>query len=359
MELIWGEDFDALAKITRTAFAKDSPLESRDAKFDMAAHHRQIVSLGWLEAGDPVSRSQGSTGLASLAGIYVELGRALIDSPVLGLSTARDAALLVGNEAGKRLADQIGEGSARVIPVPADTEWAGQGVRHDSGALAGTVLGVTHAEYADAFLVEATTADTRSMVLVDAALVVRQPMPNIGGRSLHSLCFDGIEISGENVVAEDERAGDAFSRAGLRADLMLAAQVYGAGARLLDMTVEYAKQRHQFGGPIGRFQAVQYLCTDMAIAAHLTSAFIRSAAGALDSGEDATIEVAYARRQAARAAQELVHAAHEVHAGIGFMVESDVHLFTKAAKYWQFALHRSGDETIIANLSTEPEDIRA
>jgi alkylation response protein AidB-like acyl-CoA dehydrogenase len=116
--------------------------------------------------------------------------------------------------------------------------------------------------------------------------------------------------------------------------------------------VAYAHERKQFGRPIGQFQAVQYLCTDIAIATHLTDLFVRQAAWRLDQGRPARREVALAKGYASRAAQEIVHRAHEVHAGVAFMLETDVQLFTRRAKHWELDLGdaRFHDETVVASL---------
>jgi alkylation response protein AidB-like acyl-CoA dehydrogenase len=137
-----------------------------------------------------------------------------------------------------------------------------------------------------------------------------------------------------------------------RAALLRAAEVVGAGERLLDISVGYAHQRKQFGRPIGQFQAVQYLCTDIAIDTHLTDLFVRQAAWRLDQGLPARREVALAKGYASRAAQRIVHRAHEVHAGVAFMLETDVQLFTRRAKHWELDLGaaRHHDETVASTL---------
>jgi alkylation response protein AidB-like acyl-CoA dehydrogenase len=126
----------------------------------------------------------------------------------------------------------------------------------------------------------------------------------------------------------------------------------GAGEKLLELSVDYSHQRRQFGRPIGQFQAVQYLCTDIAIATHLTDLFVRQAAWRLDHGLPARREVALAKGYASRAAQVVVHRAHEVHAGVAFMLESDVQLYTRRAKHWELDLGdaRHHDEVVAATL---------
>ena len=131
----------------------------------------------------------------------------------------------------------------------------------------------------------------------------------------------------------------ARARAGTRrATVLRCAEIVGAGKALLELSVAYAQERKQFGRPIGQFQAVQYLCTDIAIDTHLTELLCHQAAWRLDAGLPARREVSLAKAYASRAVQRIVHRAHEVHAGVAFMVEADVQLYTRRAKHWEFDL---------------------
>lgn len=338
MELAWGEDFTALADVSRSVFARCSPLEDRSHVVPFAEQVAQLAELGWLQLGDPGGTDDESPALATIAGIFVEMGRALAATPLLELTTARDAALVIGTETALALAERIGAGTSVVLPAFASPEW-GTTVSCADGVLAGTALAVGYADRADAFLVHAVDAGGGESIVAlvePVPSVVVEAMPNMGEHPMFAVTFDDVAVAESTVLARGADADRAVEVAGQRADVLRAAQVHGAGLRLLDMTVRYARERHQFGGPIGRFQAVQYLCTDLALAAHLTSAHVRSAAAALDTGADPQPHLGLMRRQAARAAVQMVHSAHEVHAGIGYMVESDVHLFTDAAKRWQF-----------------------
>lgn len=108
----------------------------------------------------------------------------------------------------------------------------------------------------------------------------------------------------------------------------------GAAARLLDMTVAYAGQREQFGAPIGSFQAVKHHCADMAVAVEASRAGLWAAALALDTASGAarsraaSAAVAYAKSAATRVAGTAL----QVHGGIGFTWEHDLHLFLRRIK---------------------------
>lgn len=351
MELAWGEDFEALADVSKSVFTRYSPLEDRSNDVPFTDQIAQFAELGWLQLGDPAGTDPDSPSLATIAALFVEMGRALARTPLLELTTSRDAALLIGTDEAAGLAKRLGNGETAVIPVFPAPEW-GTTPTYADGVLSGVALGVGYADHADAFLVHAAGSDT-VLTLVEPGDALRiEAVPNMGKYPMFALTFDNLPVTTEAILARGTDAERAVQIATQRADVLRAAQVYGAGLRLLDMTVLYAQQRHQFGGPIGRFQAVQYLCTDIALAAHLTSVHTRAAAAALDAGLDPQPHMGLMRKQAAKAALEIVHSAHEVHAGIGYMVESNVHLFTDAAKRWQFDFGSAGrnDADIVAAL---------
>jgi alkylation response protein AidB-like acyl-CoA dehydrogenase len=108
----------------------------------------------------------------------------------------------------------------------------------------------------------------------------------------------------------------------------------GGAARLLEMTVDYAGQREQFGAKIGSFQAVKHHCADMAVGVEAGRAALWAAALSLDAATDAartrasSAAVAYAKSAASRVAG----AALQVHGGIGFTWEHDLHLFLRRIK---------------------------
>jgi 3-oxocholest-4-en-26-oyl-CoA dehydrogenase beta subunit len=109
------------------------------------------------------------------------------------------------------------------------------------------------------------------------------------------------------------------------------AELVGAAQRVLDMTVEYATQREQFGRPIGTFQAVQHHCADMAMDV-LTSRFIAyEAIWRLSAGLDAKAEVSMAKAWVSEAAERVCARGHQVHGAIGFTAEHDLHLYSQHA----------------------------
>jgi alkylation response protein AidB-like acyl-CoA dehydrogenase len=368
MDITLDDRHQELGRVARQLFESRSPLttvrelEGSDVGYAPELW-QEMARLDWLGLAVPEALGGPGGSLLDLVALYREMGRALVPSPHLG--TAVIAADVLGREGARRevLASIMG---GRTIVAPAlaepDGAWGPEAVMLparrtlDGYRLHGTKLLVAHAHVADRFLVTTRTAappDGITLFLVDARRdgVEIEPLPNIAGMPLFAVTFD-VELDADALVGAVDHGWQLLAPALDRAAVLRGAEVVGAGERLLDMSVGYAHQRTQFGRPIGQFQAVQYLCTDIAIATHLTDLFVRQAAWRLDQGLPARREVALAKGYASRAAQVVVHRAHEVHAGVAFMLESDVQLYTRRAKHWELDLGdaRYHDEVVAAGL---------
>ncbi len=133
----------------------------------------------------------------------------------------------------------------------------------------------------------------------------------------------------------DARFGDAavIDRAVQRGAVAACAEMLGAARRCLDMAVEYAKVREQFGQPIGSFQAIRHKCAEMLLEVENSHAATYYAAWALASGaEDGALAASVAKSYVSDASRKVCGDAIQVHGGIGFTWEYDLHLYFKRAK---------------------------
>jgi alkylation response protein AidB-like acyl-CoA dehydrogenase len=367
MDITLDDHHQELARVARQLFESRSPLTTvRDLESSDIGYApelwQEMARLDWLGLAVPEALGGPGGSLLDLVALYREMGRALVPSPHLG--TAVIAADVLGREGSRDLLAAIMSGTSIVTPalLEPDGAWGPEGITLparrtlDGYLLRGTKLLVAYAHVADHFLVAARTAappDGITLFLVGArrAGVQIEPLANIAGMPLFAVTLD-VELGPDAVLGTVDQGWQLLAPALDRAAVLRGAEIVGAGERLLDLSVGYAHQRRQFGRPIGQFQAVQYLCTDIAIATHLTDLFVRQAAWRLDQGVPARREVALAKGYASRAAQVVVHRAHEVHAGVAFMLESDVQLYTRRAKHWELDLGdaRHHDEVVAAGL---------
>jgi alkylation response protein AidB-like acyl-CoA dehydrogenase len=121
-----------------------------------------------------------------------------------------------------------------------------------------------------------------------------------------------------------------------RAAVAVACDSLGAAEAMLSATVDYVKVRHQFGRPIGSFQAVKHACADMLVQTSVARQLVNAAVAKVADGADASVAVAMAKSYACGAAVDVVGKAMQLHGGIGYTWESGVHVYLKRA-----ALNRS------------------
>ena len=199
-----------------------------------------------------------------------------------------------------------------------------------SGAITATAalpeLGLApYAETADLVLTGDGVADRRTLTL--------EARPAVDGS--RRLCALGAAP-----LASD---GDAFDRGALGA----AAQLVGLAQRMLDMSVEYASQRHQFGAPIGSFQAIKHKLADVRLALEFARPVVYRAAHSVAHGDpDRATHVSMAKAYASDAALLAARHALQVHGAIGYSYEHDLHLWMKrawalAATWGDAAWHRA------------------
>jgi alkylation response protein AidB-like acyl-CoA dehydrogenase len=350
----------ALAKIADEFFASRSPIsavrewEASDIGYSPELW-REMAGLDWLRLGHPEEDGGVGGGVLDLTVIYEAMGRTLAPSPHLDSAVISAGLLRQGTSQLTRdlLADVLA-GDKIVVPAMAEED-AGYGpvaislAGTSDGAgglrLDGTKLLVAFANSASHFIVAARTSDTEddgltlAVVASDAPGVEISRLPNIGGQPLFAVTFSSVSVSADAVIGDHDAGWRVLVPVLDRAAVLRSAQIAGASDRLLEMSVEYAKQRSQFGHPIGSYQAVQYLCSDIAINGHLTLLYTRyAAAGVLDAGDPATRAVSEAKTKANHLARLAPERAHAVHAGIAFMLEFDVQLFTRRCRYWELDL---------------------
>jgi alkylation response protein AidB-like acyl-CoA dehydrogenase len=164
-------------------------------------------------------------------------------------------------------------------------------------------------------------------------------------RKLAELKFDGIEVSDENRLGGN--AETPLRRVLEKAIALLANEQVGGAERCLEMSVDYAKTRHQFGRPIGSFQAIKHKCADMLVQVESakSAAYYAAWAAAEDEEELRTVSPlakSYCSEAYFHCASENI----QIHGGIGFTWEHDAHLYFKRAKSSQLlfgdpAFHRA------------------
>ncbi len=152
-------------------------------------------------------------------------------------------------------------------------------------------------------------------------------------RPLANLAFEGVRVTPERALGEPGRCEPALCRALDEATVAVAIETVGTCQSLLDITLEHARQRVQFGRPIGAFQAVQHKCADMFVALEKARSTAYFAMMTIAEDDPRRRLAASMAKVAAGECQQLIcKEAIQIHGGIGFTWESDVQLFVKRAK---------------------------
>ena len=195
------------------------------------------------------------------------------------------------------------------------------------------------------FVPDAGVAETMVVVARDAAYVVDAHAPGVSitpmagldmTRKLYTVSLTDVAAEPLGVFGGLERALDIATTA-------LAAEMVGGMQRILDVTVDYAKTRKQFGKPIGSFQAVQHQCADMYLETESARSAVYYAAVALQEGAaDASAAVSTAKLYASDACRTVGNRGIQIHGGMGFTWENDLHLYYRRAKASETTL---GDAT--------------
>ncbi|MEI8000507.1 MAG: acyl-CoA dehydrogenase family protein [Actinomycetes bacterium] len=169
--------------------------------------------------------------------------------------------------------------------------------------------------------------DDESLVCVAAADVIARPVDGVdASRRLARIDWNDAEIIGDDAV----RAAT-FDRGALGT----AAQLVGITRRMLDLTVAYVQDRHQFGVPIGSFQAVKHHLADARMALEFARPLVYRAAWSLAVGDpEASVHVSMAKSLASDAAVLTSRQALQAHGAMGYSFEYDLHLFMKRAWAW-------------------------
>jgi alkylation response protein AidB-like acyl-CoA dehydrogenase len=289
-----------------------------------------LVDLGVV--GLLVGEEHGGAGMGMVDAAVVceELGRAL--SPAPYASSAIGAVALADDELLTGLANGTAVGTLAIFEAGSRYEWHTAATRATSdGAgnwrLDGTKVHVADATAADTALVTALDHDGRLGVFITRQFDVQSTPTVDGSRKQSTVVFTGAPAR----RVESADASTSVARALDRLGVAAVVDGVGAAQRALELAVEYAKEREQFGKPIGAFQAVQHLCADMLRTVELGRAAGYYACWALDdaSPEEAHRAATLARAFAADAFPQLGGTAIQVFGGIGFTWEHDIHLYYK------------------------------
>ncbi|GGN44157.1 acyl-CoA dehydrogenase family protein [Streptomyces fuscichromogenes] len=344
------DEHDELRKVVRAFLEHASPssevrrLAETDEGYDPEVWRRLADELGLVGLIVPERFGGAGAGAAELAVVMAEMGRTLLCAPYLSSAVLAPAALLESGDetACAEFLPDIADGSVIATLAVAegnsdirdlDAVWTTARADGDRHLLFGTKERVTDGYAAGLLLTVARTEKGLSLFAVDPEAVERRPLPALDPtRKLARVHFDRTPA---RLIGAEGAAEGAVARVLDLGAVALAAEQAGGAERCLELSVEYAKTREQFGRPIGAFQAIKHKCAELlyevesAKAAAQDAARLWSAAAAAsEQGLAASVARAYCSETYVHAAAETI----QIHGGIGYTWEHDAHLYLRRAK---------------------------
>jgi alkylation response protein AidB-like acyl-CoA dehydrogenase len=322
----------------------------------------KVAEQGWLGLIFPEECGGSGLGFVELTVLMEEMGRAVMPGPFISSVLLGGLTILEAGSAAQRQAwlAKIAAGHAK-----STLAWTEPSGRWDAAAvtmaakptaggwsLSGTKLFVPDAHIADVLVVVARSAESKDpgegiglfLVTKDAPGLEVKLLPTMDQtRKLCEVTFDDVHVGPDAVLGAPGSGWSPLSRVVERATVALCAEMCGGAQRVLDMTVDYAKIRVAFGRPIGSYQGVKHRAADMLVEVENAKSLTYYAAWAVDErAPEAALAASMAKAYCSDAFRRVSAAGIQLHGGIGFTWEHDLHLYFKRAKSSEFTF---GDAT--------------
>ena len=315
-----------------------------------------MAELGWM--GLVIPEEYGGVGLsfADLIVLLEEMGRVCLPGPFFSTVVLGGLTILEGgNESQKNeFLPKIANGEiilSVALAEPSSTQYDPSLIEvtataeQDRFIIDGTKLFVSDANVADYIICAARTQgepaskDGITLFFVDAKSpgIKCSLLKTVAGDKQCEVIFDKVVVSEENVLGEVNGGWFVIEKILQKAAVAKCAEMVGGAQKVLEMAVEYAKQRVQFGKLIGTFQAVQHHCANMAIALQGSKFITYKAGWMLSEGVPCAMQVSAAKAWTSEAYKKLVILGHQIFAGTGFMAEHEMPMYSRRARAAELA----------------------
>jgi alkylation response protein AidB-like acyl-CoA dehydrogenase len=357
MDLDFTEEHEMLRDMVRGVCAQYSPLEvvralENDERGYPDELWKQLVELGLV--GILIPEAYGGQGQTLLEAsiLYEELGRALAPTPHFQSAVLCAGAIAQAGDQAQKSSWLPGIASGERILTPAWLEprngFGPKGVQMRAEAdgedfvLSGAKLHVNFARVADRLLVLARTGEAEEAIdlfLVDPASegITISQRENLGSESTFRVDFEGVRIAAGDRIGSPGSGWKTWNVVMHDGIVLQAAQAAGGAKAALEMTVDYAKTREQFGKPLGAFQSISHYLADAATAIEGGSTMVYEAAWRRSVGQDIAMHAPLAKLFMAHAFRDVTATCQQVWGGVGFTIEYDIQLYFRRAKQLQLS----------------------
>jgi len=313
---------------------------------------QEMAELGWMGLAFPGKYGGGDMTFLDLAVLLEEMGRACLPGPFFSTVVLAGLSILdIGSEEQKQeYLPRLIRGEkilTLALTEPGYNNYDASSVtvaatRNDGNyIISGTKLFVPDAHIADYLLCVARTKPKNgiSIFLIDAKnpRIKYAVLETIAGDKLCEVVFDQTLLPKANILGGLNHGWSPVQKIIQWAAVGKCCEMVGNLQRVLEMTVDYAKERKQFDRPIGSFQVIQHYCADMATDVDSARFSTYQAAWMLSEGLPCVKEVAVAKAWIGEASQRIFALAHQIHGAIGVTIEHDLHYYTRRAKAAELA----------------------
>lgn len=360
MNLDLTEEQEMLRTMARDFLAKECPktlvreLEDDDKGYSPDLW-RKMADLGWMGLVLPEEYGGMDMEYLDLIILIQEMGRNILPGPYFSTVVLASLPILwAGTDDQKQkflpkiaggdmiLTMALHEPNARYDAAGVEAKASPQG---DSFLISGTKMFVENAHIADHLIcVTRTTAgaspeDGITLFLVDAKTpgITCEVVPTMADDKLCEIVFDNVAVPRENMLGQLDKGWDIVARALEHATMAKCAEMVGGAEAVLDMTLEYVKERVQYGKPIGSFQVIQHYCANMWTDVAASRNLLYKVAWDLGEGLPASAEIAMAKGWINQAYKFVTERAIQCHGAIGLTRDHDVGLYYRRAKAGELA----------------------
>lgn len=352
MDLVFSEEQEVLRKTAREFVKRHVPKAlvkefEDDPKGFKADFWKSIAELGWIGWAFPMVYGGVGGSFIDIAVLLEEMGRGCVPGPFVSTVILGGFPIMtMGTEAQKQqYLPQIAQGQAVLTLALAETggQYDAASVRIEAVCdqhayvINGTKLFVPDAHIADYLLVVTRTSqcnkaeDGITVFIVDAQTpgISHKVSKTIAGDKLCEVVFDHVRVPKENILGGLDQGWGEVQKTIERTAVAKCCEMLGGMQRVFEMSVEYAKERKQFGRPIGSFQAMQHHCSNMETDIESSRLVTYLAATKLTEGLPCRKEVATAKLRVSEAWERVIRSAHQIHAAIGVAAEFDLQYYTR------------------------------
>lgn len=354
MDVSFSDDQELLRKSAREFLADQCPtalvrevMDGGPSTSGAQDLWKKMAELGWMGLAFDESLGGVGLGLVDLAILAEEMGRALVPVPWFStVALAGEAIRVAGSDDQRsKWLPKIASGEVRATLALVGTDGR-LGPRYlttkaesknGSFVLLGTTSLVPDLVSADLVVVAAELGGKAALFAVEtgASGVTKTEEPTLDmTRRLGTLQLDQVEVGADSLLGGEACGWDTIERSIDRAATILCAEMCGGSQRVLDLAVEYAKNRVQFGRAIGSFQGVSHRCADMLLQIEGARSLTYYAAWCCDEEPgQAAIAASSAKASAGDTYRSCTAQAIQIHGGVGFTWEVDLHLWYRRA-FW-------------------------